>query len=87
MTTECAGNNPASAYASSDWREAFHLLEPIVGRSVSEVLIEDLRENGVDLYKEGEKIPLADIKKTLDWLFGEGSGALLDYLLSCLKSG
>lgn len=60
-------------------------MEPIVGRSVSEVLAEDLRANGVDVSKGDSYVRVADVKKVLDWLFGEGSEIILNHLERYMK--
>lgn len=73
-------------YPSSRWREAFCLLEPVVGRSVSEVLVEDLRANGVDVSRGDSQVSVADVRKVLNWLFGDGSEILLEHLERHMKA-
>jgi hypothetical protein len=84
MTVECTGNVSSSAYAASAWRQAFSLLEPLVGRSISEVLVDDLCENSLGLCKEGANITI-EVRKTLDRLFGDGSEAVMYYLEKHLR--
>lgn len=86
MTVEFVENRSASAYPASKWREAFCLLEPVIGRSISEGLVEDLCGQGVDIGKDDTCVSVADVDKVLSWLFGEGSNILLDYLERHLKS-
>lgn len=79
-------NEQAGAYPASKWREAFGVLEPIVGRSVSEVLIEDLSTHGVDVSKGDSEVSVADVRKVLNWLFGDGSDILLAHLERRIKA-
>jgi hypothetical protein len=80
MTTNYAKEESTSAYPASRWREVFSSLEPVVGRSVSEVLVEDLKNSGVDVSKGDVHVRISDVKRALNWLFGDGSEILLDYL-------
>ncbi len=47
---------------------------------MSEVLVDDLRDRGVDVSKDDMHISVAAVGKTLEWLFGDGNVILLDYL-------
>ena len=79
-------NEQDCSYPASRWCEAFGVLEPIVGRSVSEVLIEDLKANGVDVSRGDSQVDAADVKKVLDWLFGDGGQILLAHLERRMKA-
>ena len=85
MISKYSENESVSSYPASLWREAFGVLEPVVGRSVSEVLVEDLCANGVDVSKGDSYVRVADVKKVLDWLFGEGSEIILNHLERYMK--
>lgn len=86
MTTRYAEEESANAYPASMWREMFSSLEPVVGRSVSEVLVEDLKNSGVDVSKDEVHVRFSDVKRALNWLFGDGSEILLDYLQRGLEA-
>lgn len=73
-------------YPASRWREAFGFLEPMVGRSVSEVLVEDLSANGVDVSRGDSYVRVADVKKVLSWLFGDGSEIILEHIEKYMKA-
>jgi hypothetical protein len=79
-------NEQAGVYPASRWREAFCVLEPIVGRSVSEVLVEDLGANGVNVSEGDSQINVEDVRKVLNWLFGDGSEILLEHLERRMKT-
>jgi len=57
----------------------------MVGRSVSEVLVEDLSANGVDVSKGDALVSVEDVKKVLHWLFGDGSEIILEHLERRMK--
>ena len=52
---------------------------------MSEVLIKDLRSNGVDVSMGDAYVKVEDVRKVVNWLFGEGSEVLLDHLERHLK--
>lgn len=66
MISQYPSNESARSYSAARWREAFAVLEPVVGRSVSEVLVEDLRANGVDVSKGESQVNVDDVKRVLD---------------------
>jgi hypothetical protein len=86
MITRYTEEESANAYPASTWREVFSSLEPVVGRSVSEVLVEDLKQRGLDVSKGDAHVRLSDVKRALNWLFGDGSEILLDYLQRGLEA-
>ncbi|MCI0562961.1 MAG: hypothetical protein MN733_31170 [Nitrososphaera sp.] len=86
MITRYSENESVNSYPSSRWREAFGILEPMVGRSVSEVLVEDLCANGIDVIRGDSYVKVADVKKVLNWLFGDGSEIILEHLEKYMKA-
>jgi len=87
MITKFSENESVGSYPASRWREVFVVLEPMVGRSVSEVLIDDLRASGVDISKGDSQVSVADVGRVLSWLFGDGSEIILENLERHMKAG
>jgi hypothetical protein len=73
--------------ASEDLMLAFSMLDPVIGRSATDLIIEDLRRRGIILNDTTKCYSLDEISKALRITFSDDAvSSLIDYINARIQS-